>query len=87
MRAAPDGHTLLMVLAEHVNATLFDKLNFDFVRDIAPVASITRAPSLVVVNPVGSRQNRPGVHRLRQSQSRQAQHGIVRHRNLGPPCR
>ena len=43
MRAPPDGYTLLMVAAANaVNATLYDKLNFNFIRDIAPVAGIIR---------------------------------------------
>jgi tripartite-type tricarboxylate transporter receptor subunit TctC len=52
VNAAPDGYTLLMVVsANAINATLFEKLNFDFVRDIAPVAGISREPNLLVVNP------------------------------------
>jgi tripartite-type tricarboxylate transporter receptor subunit TctC len=52
VRAPPDGHTLLIVDATPtVNVTLYDKLNFDFIHDIAPVASILRAPFLMVVNP------------------------------------
>jgi tripartite-type tricarboxylate transporter receptor subunit TctC len=52
VRASPDGHTLLMINIPHaINPALYDKLNFNFVRDIAPVASIMRAPGLVVVNP------------------------------------
>jgi tripartite-type tricarboxylate transporter receptor subunit TctC len=40
-RAAPDGYTLLLIGgANTINATLFDKLNFDFLRDIGPVASV-----------------------------------------------
>ena len=43
VRAAPDGYTLLMVLATNaVNATLYEKLNFNLSRDIAPVAGIAR---------------------------------------------
>ena len=34
-----------------INATLYDKLNFNFIRDIAPVASLVRAPNVMVVNP------------------------------------
>src|SRR5690349_9942463 len=46
-RAAPDGHTLLLVtLSNAVNASLYDKLNFDFIRDIAPVASLMRTPGV-----------------------------------------
>ena len=50
--APPDGYTLLLVGAPNaINATLYDKLNFNFIRDIAPVASIIRAPYVMVVNP------------------------------------
>ena len=52
VRAAPDGYTLLLVApANAINATLYDKLSFDFLRDIAPVAGIIRFPNVVVVNP------------------------------------
>jgi len=52
VRAPPDGHTLLLVATPNaVNATLYDKLNFDFIRDIAPVAGLDRAPYVVEVNP------------------------------------
>jgi tripartite-type tricarboxylate transporter receptor subunit TctC len=52
VRAPPDGHTLLMVLATHaINATLYDNLNFNFLRDIAPVASVNRVPQVIDVNP------------------------------------
>ena len=52
MRAPADGYTLLFVsTANAINATLYDKLNFNFVRDIAPVAPIVRFPYIMVVNP------------------------------------
>jgi tripartite-type tricarboxylate transporter receptor subunit TctC len=52
VRASPDGYTLLLVApANAINATLYDKLNFDFLRDIVPVAGIIRFPNVVVVNP------------------------------------
>ena len=52
VRAPPDGYTLLLVSAANaINATLYDKLNFNFIRDIAPVAGIIRAPIVMVVNP------------------------------------
>src|ERR1700736_5580483 len=52
VRAAPDGYTLLLVgLSNAMNATLYKKLNFNFIREIAPVASIGGAPYVMVVNP------------------------------------
>ena len=52
VRAPPDGYTLLLVGPPNaINATLYDKLNFNFIRDIAPVASIIRVPNVMVVNP------------------------------------
>jgi tripartite-type tricarboxylate transporter receptor subunit TctC len=52
VRAPADGYTLLLCGAfSAINATLYDKLNFNFIRDIAPVASIIRAPFVMAVNP------------------------------------
>jgi len=52
VRAPPDGYTLLMVDASPtINATLYEKLNFNFIRDIAPVACTIRAPLVMLVNP------------------------------------
>jgi tripartite-type tricarboxylate transporter receptor subunit TctC len=52
VRAPPDGYTLLLVApANAINATLYEKLNFNFIRDIAPVAGIIRFPNVIVVNP------------------------------------
>ena len=52
VRAPPDGHTLLLVVpANAISATLYDNLNFNFIRDIAPVASLLRVPFVMVVNP------------------------------------
>jgi tripartite-type tricarboxylate transporter receptor subunit TctC len=52
VRAPPDGYTLLLVApANAINATLYDKLNFNFLRDIVPVSGIIRFPNVVVVNP------------------------------------
>jgi tripartite-type tricarboxylate transporter receptor subunit TctC len=52
VRAPADGYTLLMVGGYNaINATLYDRLNFDFISDIAPVAGITRVPNVMVVHP------------------------------------
>src|SRR5712671_922353 len=52
VRAPADGHTLHLANAVNaINATLYDKLSYDFIRDIAPVASLIRVPILLVVNP------------------------------------
>ena len=52
VRAAPDGYTLLLATGGNaINATLYDKLNFNFIRDIAPVGSVIRVPLVMVVNP------------------------------------
>ena len=52
VRAPADGYTLLLVTsANAINATLYDKLNFNFIRDIAPVAGIIRVPHVMEVNP------------------------------------
>jgi tripartite-type tricarboxylate transporter receptor subunit TctC len=52
VRAPPDGYTLLLANAAHaINATLYSKLNFNFVRDIAPVAPIVRFPYIMVLSP------------------------------------
>jgi tripartite-type tricarboxylate transporter receptor subunit TctC len=52
VRARPDGYTLLMFDASQaINATLYEKLSYNFIRDIAPVACIFRGPLVVVVHP------------------------------------
>jgi tripartite-type tricarboxylate transporter receptor subunit TctC len=52
VRASPDGYTLLLASNTNaINATLYDRLNFDFLRDILPVAGIVRFPMVMVVNP------------------------------------
>jgi tripartite-type tricarboxylate transporter receptor subunit TctC len=51
-KAAPDGYTLLHIATNNaINATLYDNANFNFIRDIAPVASIMRVPNIMEVNP------------------------------------
>ena len=52
VQAQPDGYTLLLVNAANaISATLYDNLNFVFLRDIAPVAGIVRVPNVMTVNP------------------------------------
>jgi len=52
VRAAPDGYTILLVNpANAINTTLYDKLSFNFIRDVAPVAGLIRVPNVMEVNP------------------------------------
>src|SRR5215469_7693438 len=52
VNTAPDGYTLLFVATSAaINATLYDKLNFNFIRDMTPIAGIMRIPNVMVVNP------------------------------------
>jgi tripartite-type tricarboxylate transporter receptor subunit TctC len=53
VKAPPDGYTLLLTSASGaINATLYEKLNFNFIRDVAPIASIMRGPYVMEVNPL-----------------------------------
>jgi tripartite-type tricarboxylate transporter receptor subunit TctC len=52
VNAPPDGYTLLLATVPNaVNTTLYEKLNFNFIRDIAPVAGIIRVPQVILLNP------------------------------------
>jgi tripartite-type tricarboxylate transporter receptor subunit TctC len=52
VKATPDGYTLLLIGPTNtINTTFYRKLNFDFIRDIAPVSSITRQPQAMLTNP------------------------------------
>jgi tripartite-type tricarboxylate transporter receptor subunit TctC len=52
VRSPADGHTLLLAMsANAISATLYDKLNFNFISDISPVAAIMRVPNVMLVNP------------------------------------
>jgi tripartite-type tricarboxylate transporter receptor subunit TctC len=60
VRAVPDGYTLLLVTAANaINESLFDKLNFNFIRDITPIATIHRGIGVMVVNPSSSIKSVP----------------------------
>jgi tripartite-type tricarboxylate transporter receptor subunit TctC len=53
VRAPPDGYTLLLIGSpQTINVNLYDNLNFNFLRDIAPVAGISRVPNVMIVNPL-----------------------------------
>ena len=82
-RSAPaDGRTLLLVgLTNTVNATLYDSLNFDFIRDVAPVVGLVRGPLRDRGEFLGARDDGPRADRLRQSQPRRSRYGIGRRRN------
>jgi tripartite-type tricarboxylate transporter receptor subunit TctC len=76
VRSPADGYTLLVVgTTAAINATLFEKLNYNFIRDIAPVACIHRVPHVMQVNPSLPVATVP---RPCQGQSRQDQHGLGR---------
>src|SRR5260221_1702568 len=63
VRSPPDGYTLLgFDVAAAVHATLYDKLRFNFVRDIAPVAGIARLPQIMTVGPSGPAPSVPRVN-------------------------
>jgi tripartite-type tricarboxylate transporter receptor subunit TctC len=52
VRATPDGYTILLAFSSNAtNATLYERLNFNFIRDIAPVAGVMRVPNVILVNP------------------------------------
>ena len=68
----------------HQRDALQDSCRFDFLRDIVPVAGLVDLPFVHGGRSVGAGQDRRRVHRLRQGQSRQGQHGLVRHRHDQP---
>jgi tripartite-type tricarboxylate transporter receptor subunit TctC len=60
VRAVPDGHTVLVVTSSNaVNAAMYDKLSFNFARDIVPVAGVVRAPNFMVLSPTVPAQTVP----------------------------
>jgi tripartite-type tricarboxylate transporter receptor subunit TctC len=60
VRASPDGYTLLLVAGAHtVNVTLYDKLSFNFLHDITPIAGISREAAVMTVNPSVSARTVP----------------------------
>jgi len=60
VRAPADGYTLLLVSTAHaINATLYERLNYNFLRDVAPIAGFMRVPNVMEVNPSLSAKNVP----------------------------
>src|SRR5712672_1223375 len=60
VRGPADGYSLLVISTTNAtNATFYDRLNFDFMRDIAPIGAITRTPQVLVVNPSFPARNVP----------------------------
>src|SRR5262245_61188942 len=85
VRAPPDGHTLLLVATNNaINMTLYDKLNFNFIRDIAPVAGIFRLPIVMAVNPSVPATTVPEFIAYAKANH---QHGVARHRDRAVCCR
>ena len=84
VRALPDGYTFLMATSTNaINATLYDHLKFNFIRDTTPAACIARTPLVIVVNPSFPAKSVCLTHHLCQDQSRQDQYGDSRHWEFG----
>ena len=80
----PDGYTLLFVAPNNaISTSLYKKLPFDFIRDTTPVASIMQLTNMLVVSNAMPVEDRSGVHRLLQGQSRQDLLCLVGQRHLG----
>jgi tripartite-type tricarboxylate transporter receptor subunit TctC len=86
VRAAPDGYTLLQVSQVNTwNAAVYGHLNFDFIRDIMPVATIYRGPSVMVVHPSFPAKSVPELiayARTNPSKINMASGGIARNMSL-----
>ena len=69
INAAPDGYTLLLVSAANaINASIFHKLNFNFIQDIGAVGGLIRVPSVILLHPT-SKSDRCRIHRLCEANS------------------
>jgi len=77
VNAPADGHTLLLVSSVNAsNATLYNKLNFNFIRDIAPVASMVRQPQIMLVNRLFRPRRCPEFIAYAKANPGKYQHGI-----------
>jgi tripartite-type tricarboxylate transporter receptor subunit TctC len=73
LKSDPDGYTLLLANPTNaINATYYENLPYDFIRDSAPVAGIMRVPKRHGGQPLAVRQDRARVHRAGEGKSRQA---------------
>ena len=82
VNAPADGHSLLMIApANTINATLFDNLSFNFIRDIAPVAGMLRTFYVMVVNPSFAAKTVPEFIAYAKANPRQDQLRLGRRRN------
>ena len=83
VRAPADGYTLLLVgPANAISASLYPNLGFNFLRDIAPVAGITREPLVLVVHPSVPATTVPAAHRPREGECGHDQDGVDRQRQF-----
>ena len=88
VHALPDGYTLLLAgMANAINVSLYPDLDFNFARDMAPVAIFSPQPDGDGGESVVSGENRCRIHRLCQGQSGNDQYGNGWHRRLDPCCR
>ena len=88
VRAPADGYTLLLATVSNaINATLYEKLNFNFIRDVAPVAGLEPRGERDAGEFIRSGQDGSRVHRLCPGQSGQGRHGIGRPRRPVPCVR
>ena len=78
VRAPPDGYTILMASTPNaINATLYDKLSFNFIRDIAPVATISRDTLVMVVHPSVPAKTVPEFIAYAKANPGKTQHGVA----------
>ena len=87
-RSPADGYTLFMSSAAlGVNVSLYSKLNYDPIKDFAPVAVFATSPNLLLGAAFISRQERHGIHSPRKKESRQIQLFLIRHGQYPAPFR
>ena len=86
VRAPADGDTLLLVNSVNaINATLFERLSYNFINDIAPVAGFLRVPMVMEANPLVPARTAPEFIAYAKAKPQQDQHGVGGHR-VRAPC-